>query len=223
MQRSEHGGRRLVVMARWPAAGRCKSRLARGDGERGDSQSGSGIGSQRSAAVQQRLGEHALAAGREARRRRPLELVLAGSGIGARRLRRWGLEQECDRVLPQGHGSLGLRLQRQLLLAQRQRIQQLVLVGSDLPQLAAADLEAAFAGLEQRPLVLGPALDGGYWLIGLQLNLPLPWQQLFCGIPWGSATVLAATRRAALQLGLEPLQLAAQGDLDWPADLARWR
>lgn len=228
------GGRRLVVMARWPAPGRCKSRLARGvtaadvggvaAAEAEDAGSaGSGLGPWRAAAVQQRLGEHVLAEARQLRRRLPLELVLAASGVGARRLQRWGAQLSCDRSLAQGPGGLGLKLQRQLGLARRQGVRQLVIVGSDLPELAAPDLEAAFAGLQRQPLVLGPAHDGGYWLIGLQLHTPLPLQRLFCGIPWGTAAVLAATRQAAHQLGLTPLELQARADLDRPADLARWR
>ena len=226
-------GRRLVVMARWPAPGRCKSRLARGvssaDGVAGaaaeDAGSGGvrGLGPWRAAAVQRRLGEHGLAEARRLRRRLPLELVLAVSGAGGRRLQRWGAQLGCDRSLAQGPGGLGLKLQRQLVLARRQGVRQLVIVGSDLPELAAADLELAFAGLQRQPLVLGPAHDGGYWLIGLQLRPPLPLQRLFCGIPWGTAAVLAATRQAANLLGLTPLELPARGDLDRPADLARWR
>ncbi|MFO8238431.1 MAG: TIGR04282 family arsenosugar biosynthesis glycosyltransferase [Prochlorococcaceae cyanobacterium] len=197
----------LVVMARWPAPGRCKSRLA------------AGIGRGRAAAVQDRLGRHTCAVARRAQRRLGFELVLAVQGLGPRACKRWGTALGCDRAVGQGDGGLGLRLQRQLLAARRRGAEQVVLVGSDLPLLEATDLERAFQTLERAPLVLGPAADGGYWLIGLQGS----WPALFSGIPWGSAEVLVHTRRAAARLGLEPAWLSCRHDLDRPADLASWR
>lgn len=194
-------------MARWPAPGRCKSRLA------------AGIGRRRAAAVQARLGLHTCAVARQAQRRLAFELVLAVQGLGPRARRRWGAALGCDRTVGQGHGGLGLRLQRQLLAARRRGAEQVLLVGSDLPLLEAADLERAFQSLERSPLVLGPAADGGYWLIGLQGS----WPALFSGIPWGSAEVLEHTQRAAARLGLQPGWLACRQDLDRPADLASWR
>jgi hypothetical protein len=200
-------GRELVVLARWPAPGRCKSRLA------------VGIGRRRAAAVQAVLCRHTFAVAREARRRLPFELVLAGQGLGPRALGRWGAELGCDRAVMQGPGSLGLRLQRQVLRARRRGARQLVLVGSDLPTLEAGDLEGAFRALESGPLVLGPAADGGYWLIGLGGC----WPALFSGIPWGSDAVLERTARAAARLQLHPHWLRRRRDIDRPADLAAWR
>ncbi|MGL6133836.1 MAG: DUF2064 domain-containing protein, partial [Prochlorococcaceae cyanobacterium] len=97
--------------------------------------------------------------------------------------------------------------------------QQVVLVGSDLPLLDAAELERAFQALDRAPLVLGPAADGGYWLIGLHGS----WPALFSGIPWGSGEVLEQTSRTAARLGLQPEWLSCRHDLDRPADLASWR
>jgi hypothetical protein len=199
--------RALVVMARWPVRGRCKSRLA------------AELGADRAAAIQQRLTEHTLAVAREARGRQPFELVLAGAGLGRRALGRWSAQQGCDRAVPQGSGSLGLRLQRQVRFAMGRGTRRLLIIGSDLPELASGDLERAFAALEQHELVLGPARDGGYWLIGLRCSLP----PLFCGIAWGGPGVLRQTERAAAACGLVPHRLACRGDLDRPGDLVRWR
>jgi rSAM/selenodomain-associated transferase 1 len=212
------------MLARWPAPGRCKSRLARE------------LGSRRAAAVQARLTAHGLAACRQACADGSAELVLACSGVGARAARRWGESQGVERVVPQGPGSLGLKLRRQVLWAERRGIRQLVMVGSDLPQLAAADLRAAFRALAAgRPLVLGPAVDGGYWLIGLGWPAPqpgggpgLPWgRRLFAGaaapIGWGGAGVLAHTLAAAAAEGLAVTLLAERSDLDQAADLRAWR
>ena len=224
--------RRLVMLARWPAPGRCKSRLA------------VELGSRRAAAVQARLTAHGLAACRQACAGGAAELVLACSGVGPRAARRWGQSEGVERVLPQGPGSLGLKLGRQVVWAERRGIRQLVMVGSDLPQLAAADLRAAFRALAAgSPLVLGPAVDGGYWLIGLGWPAPcrrqrlvpepafgpgIPWgRRLFAGalapIGWGGAGVLVHTLEAAAAEGLAVTLLAERSDLDQASDLRAWR
>lgn len=199
-----------MVLARWPAPGRCKRRLA------------GRLGSARAAAVQARLCRHCLAEARSLRARAPVEVVLAVSGLARRAARRWGHALGADRVLVQGSGGLGLRLRRQVLWARRRGGRRIVLIGSDLPELSAADLQAAFAALEERPLVLGPARDGGYWLLGLGAPARAEvWP--FVGIDWGSERVLAQTLAAAARRGVEAHLLAERGDLDRPVDLERWR
>jgi rSAM/selenodomain-associated transferase 1 len=207
-------------MARWPAPGRCKRRLA------------AGCGRVRAAAVQARLTHHTLAAAAEARRRaqaaqppQPLLVVLAVDGLGARAAQRWGRRLGADRVRRQGRGSLGLRMRRQLLLARRSGAQTVLLIGSDLPGLEAADLLAAINALERSALVLGPAHDGGYWLIGLGEASPLA--GLFSGaaaaIGWGGPEVLERSLEAAAAAGVEARLLGLRADLDRPADLEAWR
>lgn len=213
--------RRLVMLARWPAPGRCKQRLA------------IALGPALAARVQQRLTAHGLMAARLACDAAEAELVLATSGVGARAADRWGSAQGADRVVGQGEGSLGLRLRRQVVRARRDGVRQLLLIGSDLPELASEDLQAAFQALENgSPLVLGPASDGGYWLIGLgwpQRRRPAVavGQRLFAGaaapVAWGSAAVLEQTLQAAAGEGLTVTLLSQRSDLDRPLDLARWR
>jgi glycosyltransferase A (GT-A) superfamily protein (DUF2064 family) len=94
-----------------------------------------------------------------------------------------------------------------------------VLIGSDLPALESADLEAAFDALSGASLVLGPAADGGYWLIGLDR----PRASLLAGMPWGSPAVLERTLEAARNLELSPRLLCERHDLDRAIDLAPWR
>ncbi|GAB6067122.1 hypothetical protein JCM13664_04400 [Methylothermus subterraneus] len=91
-------------------------------------------------------------------------------------------------------------------------------VGGDCPELGAAELNAALLALaEGYEAVLGPAEDGGYVLLGLRRPQP----ELFLTMPWGSATVLAETRRRILALGLKSLELPPLWDLDRPEDLQR--
>jgi len=122
-------------------------------------------------------------------------------------------------VLSQGDGTLGLRMQRQFVRAFRRGYRQVVLIGSDLPQLCSRDLQQAFAVLARAPGVLGPAVDGGYWLIGLTR----PAAALMAGMEWGSDQVRQQTCRRAADLGLPLLLLREQADLDRAADLMPWR
>ena len=199
--------RQLIVMARWPAPGRCKRRLAQE------------LGVARAAQIQARLTVHTLAAARDARQGHGLELVLAVEGLGGLAASRWGQALGADRTVLQGRGALGLRMQRQFQRAARDGASKVVLIGSDLPELEASDLSAAFTSLGHCQGVLGPALDGGYWLIGLRRPEP----ELLAGIAWGGAQVLEQTLAAMARRGLEPELLTRRGDLDWARDLLPWR
>ncbi len=203
------GKPQLVVMARWPAPGRCKQRLSRG------------LGPGRAARIQQVLTAHTLAV---ASQLQGVEVVVAMDGLGPRAARRWFGARVGLRWVGQGRGSLGLRMQRQINRAIREGAQSVVLIGSDLPRLESADLAAGFAGLgaaagDGCDLVLGPADDGGYWLIGLYQSQP----SLLAGIPWGSDQVMGCTLERAERLGLDVGLLATRSDLDWPRDLLPWR
>lgn len=213
-RRPGSGALQLVLMSRWPAPGRCKRRLA------------VELGAQRAASVQRQLCEHTLAAARRlCRQQGGIELVLAVCGLGPRAARRWSRACGAPRAVLQGGGSLGVRLQRQVNRALREGAAGVLLIGSDLPELTLEDLLQACRELDQQPLVLGPARDGGYWLIGLRRS----WRALFSGapggeaIPWGSSAVLATTLAVARASGCGIALLAERADLDRPGDLARWR
>lgn len=119
----------------------------------------------------------------------------------------------------QSRGDLGRRMDSALRGALR-RAPYVVLIGSDCPTLEAADLEAARRALERgRDAVLGPARDGGYWLIGVRA----PAGFLFRAMPWGTARVLDLTRRRLRRRGWRWCELEPKDDLDKPADLRRLR
>ena len=195
--------RQLIVMARWPAPGRCKRRLA------------SSLGAAAAARIQARLTDHTLAVGRQL----GIELVLAVDGLAPRAARRLGDQLGVGRIVLQGGGGLGVRMQRQFQRAANERARRVVLIGSDLPQLERADLASAFAALDHQQAVLGPACDGGYWLIGLRRPEPT----LMEGIAWGSEQVLEQTLAALARRGLEPALLPWRRDLDRGEDLGAWR
>ena len=94
-----------------------------------------------------------------------------------------------------------------------------VLVGSDCPAIDRAYLALALRALEQQSLVLGPAEDGGYVLIGARTVCP----EMFEAIPWGTGEVYAETSRRLRRLGRSWEELPALADVDRPADLGGWR
>ena len=90
-----------------------------------------------------------------------------------------------------------------------------VLIGSDLPALTADILTSAFRLLEKNDAVIGPARDGGYYLVGMKEYLP----QLFSVKSYGGADVLAATEIAAKRAGITLVRAAECRDVDTPEDL----
>jgi hypothetical protein len=116
----------------------------------------------------------------------------------------------------QGDGDLGARMAR--LLARARPDAPVAIVGSDIPDLVAGHVVHAFALLQAHDLVLGPAHDGGYWLIGASTSPPA---SLFTGVRWSTAHARADTLANAH--GLRVAQAALLHDVDDEAGYARWR
>lgn len=116
---------------------------------------------------------------------------------------------------PQVGRDLGERLIHAMELEFALGVKKLIFLGGDCPYVDQARIEVAFRELENCDVVLGPATDGGYYLVGLKRNLP----GLFRGIPWGSGGVLASTLAKCVELGLKRSLLAEESDVD---DLAGW-
>ncbi|WP_298334591.1 TIGR04282 family arsenosugar biosynthesis glycosyltransferase [uncultured Erythrobacter sp.] len=94
----------------------------------------------------------------------------------------------------------------------------LVFFGADTPDLATHHIEAAVAGLKTHEVVIGPAEDGGYYLIAMSRPLP----ELLTEMLWSTEHVLPETLRRLKALRIEPLLLETLSDCDRPEDLARW-
>lgn len=89
-------------------------------------------------------------------------------------------------------------------------------IGGDLPDLRIADIEDALGGLAMYDAVLGPAEDGGYYLIGLRRPAP----EAFTGIPWSTAGTLSTTVERLRQAGQTLHLLGMRRDVDTCEDLA---
>ncbi len=91
-----------------------------------------------------------------------------------------------------------------------------VAIGADAPDVDAETIAQACRHLETADVVLGPALDGGYYLIGLRRQA----ESLFSGIPWGGPRVMAVTLAACERVQLAVRQLGRLRDIDTGGDLA---
>jgi rSAM/selenodomain-associated transferase 1 len=126
---------------------------------------------------------------------------------------RYGVE-----LREQIRGNLGRRMAHALESAS-QSSQPLVLIGADCPALSADDLEEAFTLLDQgSEVVLGPAEDGGYYLIGMRGLYPF----VFDDVPWSTSTVLDLTQTRLNNRGVKWQCLPPHRDLDTVDDYRAW-
>ncbi len=123
------------------------------------------------------------------------------------------------RAVPQGAGNLGNRLARAFQNAFADSCPRVVVIGSDCPYLTADDIRAAFEALAQSEVVLGPATDGGYWLLGMRNFRP----ELFSGIDWSTSQVRAQTLARAHAAGLRVTELRQLSDVDTEAEWRAWQ
>lgn len=196
--------RAVLLFVRAPEAGRVKTRLA------------AEIGAEAALRVYRRLAEHAVAEARALAPGADLRVhYTPAEGRGA--VRGW---LGAGTYLPQADGELGMRMRAAFEAAFEAGYRRVVIIGSDLPDLSADMLRHAFDVLEESPAVLGPARDGGYYLLGLREMIP----GLFDGVPWSTSAVFGATVDRLRAAGCEPALLERLADVDEAADLpAGWR
>ena len=189
----------LHMLARAPVAGRVKTRMI------------PALGAQGACDLQQKLLQRALQLPAAGLHERFLwlddlptpELQELALGLG------WTLVE-------QPSGDLGERMRRiaTLGLAESDAV---ILIGNDCPAIDGDYLQAACSALHEQTVVIGPAEDGGYVLLGLRKIDAT----LFSGMPWGTERVLDMTLQRLQQLDWSPQLLPALWDVDRPEDLAR--
>lgn len=188
----------VVAMLKAPTPGTVKTRLAEA------------LGAEGAAAVYRWLVERQLAA-------LPTEWRVEVHGAPAAELgglARWLGPR--PRYEPQVEGDLGARLTAAVAGAFGRGAEAVLCIGGDCPGLGEAGLREAARVLEDVEAVLGPALDGGYYLLGLRR----PCAGVFDGVAWSTAEVAEQTRRRLAAAGLRWRELAVLEDVD---DAASWR
>ncbi len=185
---------RLVLFARYPMPGVCKTRLI------------PALGPEGAANLHRHLTERTVrvlgATG--------LTVTVAFTGDEASRFADW-LGPDVA-LVEQVDGGLTERLLACLDPAP------VIFFGADTPDLASHHVKAAIAALELHDVVIGPAEDGGYYLIGMRRALP----ELLIDMPWSTDQVLPETLGRLERSGIVPVLLETLADCDRPEDLARW-
>lgn len=187
--------RAVAVFAKAPLAGTVKTRLIARLGEAG------------AAKLHEQLVEHALFTTR-AVADATVTLWIAGDWPAALAL---GVAHR-----PQSGADLGARMLNAIAQTLT-KAQAIVVIGVDCPTMTSAHIEQAFTELQSHDVVVVPATDGGYVLIGMRAAH----RRLFEDVSWGTPQVMSATRARCAQLGLRLAELPPLDDLDTPDDLQR--
>lgn len=185
---------RLVLFTRYPAPGEAKTRLI------------PMLGAAGAADLHRRMTERSVAAMRASGL--PMEIRTTGAEPAA--FSAW-LGDDLT-IVEQGEGDLGARLGR---AAQQAPV---ILLGADTPDLSGAHLLQAADALTHNAAAIGPARDGGYWLLGIARPMPF----LFADMPWSTEQVCRLTLERLAAHGIAPTKLETLADVDRPEDLARW-
>ena len=193
------------MFARFPEAGQAKTRLI------------PALGPERAAQLQAALTRRTLDVARRLCSVRPcdLEVRFAGGDV-SRMCSLFGTEHQY--LAQQGNG-LGERLELAVSTAFRAGAKRVLVIGTDCPELEPAILDEAFEALSHADVVLGPAIDGGYYLIGMRANQP----ELFRGIVWSTQNVLRQTVKNAGRAQFSVRQLRPLSDVDYAEDLLACR
>ncbi len=204
-----HFKEHLIVFTRYPESGKTKTRLI------------PLLEAEGAADLQRKMTEHTLLQVKRLSTSCELAVEIRYDGGDKNLMQNW-LGQDFE-YCPQGSGDLGLRMKRSLEDAFRAGATEAVIIGTDIPEITDVIIQKAFDALKRKNLVLGPAKDGGYYLIGLQkktLSQAIP--DLFTGITWGAGDVLEKTIKIAKNSGLSFTLLDVLKDVDHPEDLIIW-
>jgi rSAM/selenodomain-associated transferase 1 len=191
----------LTIFTRYPEPGLTKTRLISALGEEG------------AAALQKKLTEKTIQKVEQLVKTSTIEPVICFEGGDLVSMQNWLGPDRFYRQ--QFHGNLGEKLEKAFTDAFSAGAQRVVTIGCDCPELTKEHIGRAFDALYLNDLVLGPATDGGYYLIGIKY----PIDELFKDIPWGTEKVFEKTVSLAQQLCLSIEILEELHDVDRPEDL----
>ncbi|TAE57163.1 MAG: glycosyltransferase [Nostocales cyanobacterium] len=195
----------IIIFTRYPETGRTKTRLIPALGDVG------------AASLQKQMTEYTVSQVRKIQKTSAITVEVRFSGGNYELMQNWlGTDLVYE---TQGEGDLGERMLRSLTDAFANSAEQVIIIGTDCPDLDRQILTSALAKLQTCDLVLGPAIDGGYYLIGLSCIVP----ELFSGIDWGTDKVFSQTSEIAAKLRLSSEYLPKLADIDRPEDLIIWQ
>ncbi len=194
----------VILFTRFPQPGKVKTRLI----ER--------LGPQGAADLQKQMTEQVIRRIQPTLHARSIQLQIYYCGGSCQEMSDW-LGHENNLYRQQGD-DLGRRMKHALSRTIRQGAERVLLIGSDCPAIDAHIISSGLEQLAGHDLVLGPAMDGGYYLIGLRAGSK-EYAGLFTGIDWGTDQVLLQTTAEADRKRLSHALLPRLHDIDGPEDL----
>eukprot|EP00737_Agarophyton_chilense_P002974 gb/GEZJ01003438.1/.p2 GENE.gb/GEZJ01003438.1/~~gb/GEZJ01003438.1/.p2 ORF type:complete len:216 (+),score=30.55 gb/GEZJ01003438.1/:1427-2074(+) len=198
----------IILLTKYPTPGFAKTRLIPTEGAEG------------AARISNQLTKRTLATLRSYQSRDELAQVIIhyaarGGKMSSSELDEWLKPTERQTVVPQTGGDLGDRLIAAFELSFTHNASKAIVIGSDTPDLSVDILIDALSLLDEADVVIGPAEDGGYYLLGLKaMNTTL-----FTSMPWSTSKVLKKTIAAAESSGMSVKSLPTLRDIDTPDDL----
>lgn len=200
MDKPETQNIRLIIFARYPVAGKAKTRLIPAVGDVG------------AAKIHKILAQRTVKTLYNASLSNNMgQCIISYTGGSLAQFEEW-LDIDNAHYVLQPEGELTERLLACLYPAP------VIFFGSDTPDLTEGHVKDAMNALIDYDIVIGPALDGGYYLIGMNS----PHEILIKDMPWSSDKVLPTTLDRCEDLGLKVKMLEPLSDCDMPEDLARW-
>jgi rSAM/selenodomain-associated transferase 1 len=194
----------LIIFTRYPEAGKTKTRLIPALGEEG------------AADLQRQMTEATVKKARQLTQKIPINIEIHFTDGNRKLMEQWLGKDLIFRE--QVGGDLGVKMQAAFTEAFKRGSKKVVIIGIDCPKLNELILAGAFSACQNYDVVIGPATDGGYYLIGLNYLIP----ELFINIDWGTSEVLNTTKNIANKLGLKVYYLPSLQDIDRPEDLASY-
>lgn len=202
----ENMRRRLITFTRFPEPGQTKTRLI------------PELGAEGAAELQRAMTEHAvLTAGAVS----GIEVEIHYTGAGEEAMRDWLGEEQVYRE--QHGGDLGQRMHFSLQSAFADGVEHAIIMGIDCPAITGTVLQNAFDTLRKESVVIGPATDGGYYLIGaVSETSSQTLATIFSNMEWGTESVYPETVERLADAGTTFQRLVYLNDIDMPEDLPEW-
>jgi len=194
----------LIIFTRFPEPGRTKTRLI------------PSLGPERAACLQEVMTGRTVLMARCWAAAFQGSITLRTTGAKERAFRNW-LGTNLN-IMDQNNGDLGDRMREAANNAFQQGASRVALIGCDCPVLSPAILQHAFDALATHDVAIGPARDGGYYLIAFKQTHACLFEQ----ISWGTSAVCDQTRTAARANGLSVAMLESLQDVDEPGDVKEW-
>jgi uncharacterized protein len=204
IERIREINQKIILFTKYPRPGEVKTRLI------------STIGSDKACAIHKKMTLKTFALLQLLIKKTPVTLEIHYMGARLKEMQTW-LGNKFN-YIEQGNGSLGDKMSKAFSDSFTQGFKKIIIIGTDCPELNLSILKQSFNLLKRHDLILGPATDGGYYLIGLSRIAP----SLFFDIPWSTEKVLNKTIEIAQKENLSYDLLQTLSDIDRKEDLKLW-